>query len=73
MASTTIQEIHGALPRKQAERLDDIAARARAADGGQEIAAAVIDGSQSLVFRQAAGRLPIELAEPYALTTGEWE
>jgi hypothetical protein len=37
MASTTIQEIHGALARKR------------------------------------AGRLPSELAESYALMTGEWE
>ena len=73
MASTTIQEIHGALARKRAERLDDFVARARAADGGQEAAAEVIDGPRSLVFRQPAGRLPSELAESYALMTGEWE
>jgi ornithine carbamoyltransferase len=40
---------------------------------GQEVAAEVIDGSQSLVFRQAANRLPTEQAVLYALITGEWE
>jgi ornithine carbamoyltransferase len=40
---------------------------------GQEVAAEVIDGPQSLVFAQAANRLPTEQAVLYALTTGEWE
>ena len=40
---------------------------------GEEVAAAVIDGPQSLVFEQAANRLATEQAVLYALTTGEWE
>jgi ornithine carbamoyltransferase len=40
---------------------------------GQEVAASVIDGRTSLVFPQAANRLPTEQAVLYALTTGEWE
>ena len=40
---------------------------------GLEVAAEVIDGPQSLVFAQAANRLPTEQAVLYALTTGEWE
>jgi ornithine carbamoyltransferase len=40
---------------------------------GQEVAAEVIDGPRSLVFPQAANRLPTEQAVLYALTTGEWE
>ena len=40
---------------------------------GQEVAAAVIDGPQSLVFPQAANRLPTEQAVLYALITGQWE
>jgi ornithine carbamoyltransferase len=40
---------------------------------GQEVAAEVIDGPQSLAFPQAANRLPTEQAVLYALATGEWE
>jgi len=40
---------------------------------GLEVAAEVIDGPQSLVFAQAANRLPTEQAVLYALMTGEWE
>src|SRR3954454_24760775 len=40
---------------------------------GQEVAAEVIDGPQSLVFPQAANRLATEQAVLYALATGEWE
>ena len=40
---------------------------------GQEVAAEVIDGQQSLVFTQAANRLATEQAVVYALATGEWE
>ena len=39
---------------------------------GQEVAAEVIDGVQSVVFDQAANRLPTEQAVLYALTTGDW-
>jgi ornithine carbamoyltransferase len=40
---------------------------------GLEVAADVIDGPQSLVFAQAANRLPTEQAVLFALITGEWE
>ena len=39
---------------------------------GEEVAAEVIDGPQSIVFEQAANRLPTEQAALYALTTGDW-
>ena len=38
---------------------------------GQEVSAEVIDGSQSMVFEQAANRLPTEMAVLYALDRGE--
>lgn len=40
---------------------------------GDEVDAAVIDGPQSLVWEQAANRLPTEQALLYALVTGDWE
>jgi ornithine carbamoyltransferase len=40
---------------------------------GEEVEADVIDGPQSLVWEQAANRLPTEQALLYALVTGEWE
>ena len=40
---------------------------------GEEVDAAVIDGPASLVWRQAANRLPTEQALLYALVTGNWE
>jgi ornithine carbamoyltransferase len=40
---------------------------------GEEVDAAVIDGPQSLVWEQAANRLPTEQALLYALITGDWE
>jgi ornithine carbamoyltransferase len=39
---------------------------------GEEVTAEVIDGPQSVVFRQAANRLPTEQAVLYALVTGDW-
>jgi ornithine carbamoyltransferase len=39
---------------------------------GEEVSAEVIDGSQSLVFVQAANRLPTEQAVIYALVTRSW-
>ena len=39
---------------------------------GEEVAAEVIDGPRSVVFQQAANRLPTEQAALYALATG-WE
>jgi ornithine carbamoyltransferase len=39
---------------------------------GEEVAAEVIDGPQSVVFDQAANRLPTEQAVLYALTSGDW-
>ena len=40
---------------------------------GEEVATAVIDGSHSAVWEQAANRLPTEQAALYALVTGDWE
>lgn len=40
---------------------------------GEEVAADVIDGPQSLVWEQAANRLATEQALLYALVTGDWE
>ena len=40
---------------------------------GEEVDAAVIDGPASLVWRQAANRLPTEQALLYAIVTGDWE
>jgi ornithine carbamoyltransferase len=40
---------------------------------GEEVSAEVIDGPASLVWRQAANRLPTEQALLYSLTTGSWE
>jgi ornithine carbamoyltransferase len=40
---------------------------------GEEVVADVIDGPQSLVWEQAANRLPTEQALLYALVTGDWE
>ena len=39
---------------------------------GEEVAGDVIDGPKSVVFDQAANRLPTEQAVLYALTTGDW-
>ncbi|MDA0161708.1 hypothetical protein OM076_15630 [Solirubrobacter ginsenosidimutans] len=40
---------------------------------GEEVDSAVIDGSASLVWTQAANRLPAEQALLSALITGDWE
>lgn len=45
----------------------------RPAHRGEEVDAAVIDGPQSLVWEQAANRLPIEQALLHALITDDWE
>jgi ornithine carbamoyltransferase len=39
---------------------------------GEEVATAVIDGAHSVVWQQAANRLPTEQAALYALVTGDW-
>jgi ornithine carbamoyltransferase len=39
---------------------------------GEEVAADVIDGPNSVVWQQAANRLPTEQALLYALITGDW-
>ena len=40
---------------------------------GSEVQAEVIDGPRSVVWRQAANRMPTEQALLYALITGDWE
>jgi ornithine carbamoyltransferase len=40
---------------------------------GEEVATAVIDGAHSVVWQQAANRLPTEQAALYALVSGDWE
>jgi ornithine carbamoyltransferase len=40
---------------------------------GEEVAAEVIDGPASVVWQQAANRLPTEQALMYALITGRWD
>ena len=40
---------------------------------GEEVDSAVIDGPASLVWQQAANRLPTEQALLSALVTGDWE
>jgi ornithine carbamoyltransferase len=40
---------------------------------GEEVTAEVIDGPQSVVWQQAANRLPTAQAALYALIAGEWE
>ena len=40
---------------------------------GEEVDTAVIDGTQSVVWQQAANRLPTEQALIYALITGDWD
>jgi ornithine carbamoyltransferase len=40
---------------------------------GQEVAAEVIDGPRSVVWQQAANRLPTEQAVIYLFVKGEWE
>jgi len=52
---------------------DVVFLHSRPAHRGQEVDDAVIDGPQSLVWRQAANRLPTEQALLRALVTGEWQ
>jgi ornithine carbamoyltransferase len=40
---------------------------------GQEVTAEVIDGPVSVVWEQAANRMPTEQAAVYLFVTGEWE
>jgi ornithine carbamoyltransferase len=40
---------------------------------GEEVVAELIDGPQSVVWQQAANRLPTEQALIYALVTGDWQ
>jgi ornithine carbamoyltransferase len=67
-------ESYRVTPRVMAHAVEDaIFLHCLPAHRGQEVAPEVIDGPQSLVFAQAANRLPTEQAALYALTTGEWE
>lgn len=54
-------------------RADAVFMHCLPAHRGDEVDAAVIDGPASVVFQQAANRLPTEQALLYALVTGEWE
>lgn len=40
---------------------------------GEEVTAEVIDGPRSVVWQQAANRLPTAQAALYTLIAGEWE
>jgi ornithine carbamoyltransferase len=53
-------------------RRDAIFLHCLPAHRGQEVTADVIDGPQSVVWQQAANRLPTEQALLYALITGDW-
>jgi len=55
-----------------AARPDAIFMHCLPAHRGEEVAAEVIDGPASVVWRQAANRLPTEQAMVYALVTGGW-
>jgi ornithine carbamoyltransferase len=53
-------------------RADAVFLHCLPAHRGEEVTAAVIDGSQSAVWQQAANRLPTEEAMLYALVTRRW-
>ena len=56
----------------QAGRPDAVFMHCLPAHRGEEMTAEVIDGRQSVVWQQAANRLPTEQALIYALVTGDW-
>ena len=66
-------------PYQVTEELMELAARNAVfmhclpAHRGCEVQAEVIDGPRSVVWRQAANRMPTEQALLYALITGDWE
>jgi ornithine carbamoyltransferase len=53
-------------------KVDAIFLHCLPAHRGEEVTAEVIDGPRSLVWQQAANRLPTEQALLYALVTGSW-
>jgi len=53
-------------------KVDAIFLHCLPAHRGEEVTADVIDGPRSLVWQQAANRLPTEQALLYALVTGSW-
>lgn len=63
-------QVDGALMRLA--RPDAIFLHCLPAHRGEEVAADVIDGPRSAVWRQAANRLPTEQALLYVLVTGDW-
>ena len=71
VASLRPYQVNGEL--MAAARKDAIFMHCLPAHRGEEVTGGVIDGPQSVVWEQAANRLPTEQALIYALVTGDWE